>query len=1087
MFNPFFMPKNQKLLLSILLAGLFLSLPFWYLSFNKTSWTEGYTKQLILDLKDKVEEDHDITLKFFKGRLVHWQGDHLPSINPESRKKIIKTGSSGAYLIDSVKTNDSLTIKVKTLARHFDIKNRYTEEISRCLPFHRVSIERDPFTKQIRVEFPQETYYVEVHASTLSNYEQLALILSAILSFVLLAYCLLQVRAWTVFTPLLLLLSYLYTNYLDWSILENLTEIFSPASYASSNYINSYFDLAILLLGALFLSLYSKNSKAYFQLFTYAIISIIPIFFIPSIINDSDLLPEINLPFLLSTQGVLFWILIVLIALILTSAINTLLRSEFARKHLIAYSVLTLGVIALSDYLGFVDLNHVLWPCLLGPLAYLILKKLKPSFATSFVLLVIALGLSYSIQKYRNHKLLAEANIFAEQMIGLDNHRLDNYILREELKRNKNEIRFISPDEDLKKFIDDKILVSYLDHYEAIPYPYVASSTNSIDSIFLSIKEQRFWLKKKDFAPEKGFPVILADRSWQVYPSTHFPYGIYYKGKLKSQSSSYVGAKLLSKVEKKSNLLISDRGNQAIVVQIPYLSLQDSFILFLCILALVISIQLFAIDILRLGKLGIKLRNRIRFAVMGMCVITAFILAYMGYSNLSKQFIHQNKRQLLELAKGAERQLLKNEREIWQGNLLLVNKLSETLEEYSQDLNVDLSFYQNNGSLAASTVNLLYQQGFKSEILQSENRDYLNSSLEPLFKEEKIASLEFLSLHLPIVSKDGILRGSIYLPLFDKQEFLDQELKSYTSSYLNTLLLTLGLALILSHLLARSIGRPINRVETALKNMELGGSLQSIHYQANDEIGALVAAYNKKLEQLNQALEQITKKERESAWKHMAQQVAHEIKNPLTPLKLKSQWLYAKMESLQEEDLRAKTKDLIQTILDQTEILKNIANEFSQYASLSKTNAEEFSLRSELENICQLFEDQSDGEIKISGSDYKILMDKTHFKRVFTNLLQNSFQAMLPDRKAMVSIDIHAKEEKIWVSLSDNGKGIANENLNKIFEPNFTTKSSGTGLGLAMVKNMLLAADAEINVFSKLNSGTTFEIIFPNKLDNDLQ
>jgi two-component system nitrogen regulation sensor histidine kinase NtrY len=232
----------------------------------------------------------------------------------------------------------------------------------------------------------------------------------------------------------------------------------------------------------------------------------------------------------------------------------------------------------------------------------------------------------------------------------------------------------------------------------------------------------------------------------------------------------------------------------------------------------------------------------------------------------------------------------------------------------------------------------------------------------------------------------------------------------------------------------------------------------------------LVKEYNKMVQKLDVSAEMLAKSEREGAWREMARQVAHEIKNPLTPMKLSIQYLQRAIAQ-DSPDVKMLSQRVATTLVEQIEHLSNIASDFSAFAHITKVNSEVFSLHELMRSLTSMYLTNDESyNLFFERPDHPFWIDadKTQINRLFTNLIQNAIQAIPEDREE--------EENLVRVEITDNGVGIDEEAQKKIFVPNFTTKSSGTGLGLAMCRNIVELAKGEIGFYSIPGQETTFYV-----------
>jgi nitrogen fixation/metabolism regulation signal transduction histidine kinase len=266
-----------------------------------------------------------------------------------------------------------------------------------------------------------------------------------------------------------------------------------------------------------------------------------------------------------------------------------------------------------------------------------------------------------------------------------------------------------------------------------------------------------------------------------------------------------------------------------------------------------------------------------------------------------------------------------------------------------------------------------------------------------------------------------------------------------------------------------------------MREMSLGKINQQIEWTRNDEIGMLVTEYNKMVRKLEQSALALAKSEREGAWREMARQVAHEIKNPLTPMKLSIQYL---QKAMQEggANLPALYERMSITLIEQIDQLSKIAGDFSQFANIGNARMERFSIAEVIESLIQLYRANAQINIafsKESGLD-EIKADRVQMNRLFTNLILNAIEAKA-DPNAMVYIDIQqqVRKDNILITLTDQSGGIPAGMTDQLFTPNFTTKTSGTGLGLAICKGIVEHANGRIWFETTENVGTRFFVELP--------
>ncbi len=302
--------------------------------------------------------------------------------------------------------------------------------------------------------------------------------------------------------------------------------------------------------------------------------------------------------------------------------------------------------------------------------------------------------------------------------------------------------------------------------------------------------------------------------------------------------------------------------------------------------------------------------------------------------------------------------------------------------------------------------------------------------------------------------------------------FLRELLQTYVVLFL--------LAALVAYFLSTYITRSLQLISKRLQGVELGVQNEPIIWKSDDEIGALVKVYNRMLTELDSSADLLARQERESAWREMAKQVAHEIKNPLTPMKLRVQHLERSWKD-GSEGFEKKLAVFTTSMTEQIETLTNIANEFSNFAKMPKPNLTEVDLKSVLFNTVELYKDNDlikmDARV-IGNGAFVVSADKDHTVRILNNLITNAIQAMPVGSKGKVDISLRNYRNYSIIRVCDNGPGIPEDSKARIFVPNFTTKSTGTGLGLAMVKNMMEQCGGSVWFWSREGKGASFYLSF---------
>jgi two-component system nitrogen regulation sensor histidine kinase NtrY len=430
----------------------------------------------------------------------------------------------------------------------------------------------------------------------------------------------------------------------------------------------------------------------------------------------------------------------------------------------------------------------------------------------------------------------------------------------------------------------------------------------------------------------------------------------------------------------------------------------------------------------------------------------------------------------LEHKLGYETELTSN----WQSDQYA--SLNDLLRKFSNVFYSDINLYDLKGNLLATSRPEVFDKGLTGTKMHTEayNQIVLNKRAE-FVHNETIGKLTYMSAYVPFRNTDTKVLAYLNLPYFTKENLLTREISTLVIAIVNFSVLLILVTMSLAVFISSKITNPLSVIQKEFSKIELGRKSEHIFYEGNDEISSLVTEYNRMVDELARSVKLLAKSERESAWREMAKQIAHEIKNPLTPMRLSVQQLKRSWKDKApnwEKNLNKFTK----TLIEQIDNLSSIANAFSDFAKMPKTENQEVDILFILNNSVELFANTEnvDFETDLHGNDkVSVFADKKQLIRVFSNLFKNAVQSIPGNRKGLIKIDILTENENVVVKVTDNGKGIQEELGDKLFMPNFTTKSSGMGMGLAIVKNIIEDAKGTIRYETKIGEGTTFIIELP--------
>lgn len=409
----------------------------------------------------------------------------------------------------------------------------------------------------------------------------------------------------------------------------------------------------------------------------------------------------------------------------------------------------------------------------------------------------------------------------------------------------------------------------------------------------------------------------------------------------------------------------------------------------------------------------------------------------------------------------------------------LGDDLVYTFSELSNTLATDFNLYDLKGKLLYTTQSRIYDQELRAPLMSREALTRLTTNQKSLFTEtEKIGSLTYLAGYEHIRNNNNRTIGYLSLPYFANESELKRDVSTFLVSLINIYILLFSLAILAAFFISNRITQPLRIIQESLRRIKPGQASEEIQWKQKDEIGALINEYNRTVRKLQENAELLAKSERESAWREMARQVAHEIKNPLTPMKLGIQHLIRAWEDNHPEKEQL-LKRIGDTLIEQIDTLGNIANEFSHFAIMPRPDYTNVDLAAVLKHTVDLYNESGGAGIILDcpPGPLNVLADKDQLVRIFSNLVKNAIQAIPEERQIIIQITVQNESDHYRVSVQDNGNGIPKELIDKIFTPNFTTKSGGTGLGLAMVKNMVSMMGGEIWFTTVENKGTSFFVL----------
>ena len=410
--------------------------------------------------------------------------------------------------------------------------------------------------------------------------------------------------------------------------------------------------------------------------------------------------------------------------------------------------------------------------------------------------------------------------------------------------------------------------------------------------------------------------------------------------------------------------------------------------------------------------------------------------------------------------------------------------LDEILRRYSETFFTDINVYDVNGKLLATTSPELAELQIQSSLMNAEAFHNMQGERMLYFvNEETMGNAVFQSSYIAIQDNTGTTLAYLNIPYFTSRSDLRSEIVHYVSTYINIVLLIIFIFIPIVLVVTRRITNPLEQLQVKMRQIDLNKSNELLEWKRNDEVGALIDQYNQLLVKLEESAAELRRTATESAWRGVARQVAHEIKNSLTPMRLSVQLLQRASEQ-QGGEMDERIQRTSRTLLEQIDVLSDIASSFSSYAKLPENHPQPLDLAELVGNVVDLYDNEENITFLFhvdSEADHTINGDKTNLNSAIGNIIKNAVQAIGNKPDGKIEVTLKVSETSFVISVKDNGKGIKEEDKKMIFLPNFTTKSGGSGVGLSLTFNIVQSAHGTITFESEEGVGTEFVITLPKQ------
>ena len=585
------------------------------------------------------------------------------------------------------------------------------------------------------------------------------------------------------------------------------------------------------------------------------------------------------------------------------------------------------------------------------------------------------------------------------------------------------------------------------------------------DNFSYAIYDTRYLIKQKgdyEYQVNFNFPIDTT-KEFSNYKTSNYTHTIFYSNE--------------------KQVILSEKNRPTLSTLSVFSYLLIFFILFFVVLDFVgFSYNFWGNDSLLNFLKGNTLQKQIQNSMMALVLFSLAIIAIVTMVYFQYQYnIYQNSKLIKKV-----NAVMKNVAQYYVDDYPIYGEntfdkvVHQKLNVLSSIHALDINVYSTKGELLQSSQPEIFKRELVSDKMDVDA--YFNLIIKGKSKyvhDEQIGNLSFLSAYQPLRSNGKVI-GYFNFPYYGKQKSFQEDISYFLVALANVYVIFLIAAALLAVFLSRSITNSLTLISENIKDVQFGKANKKINWKNNDEIGLLVKQYNLMLSELQNSADLLAKSEREGAWREMAKQVAHEIKNPLTPMKLSIQHLQRALKD-NSPDITELTQKISERLIEQIDNLSGIATAFSDFAKMPQGEFNIIDIEPILLSTVELFREIEHVDITLKCPIHACFVfgDKDQLLRVFTNIIKNATQAIPEDIDGQIHIDVLDEALHYCIVIKDNGIGIPTEKHAHIFEPNFTTKSSGTGLGLAISKNIIERMNGSITFESVVNEYSIFYIKIP--------
>jgi two-component system, NtrC family, nitrogen regulation sensor histidine kinase NtrY len=601
---------------------------------------------------------------------------------------------------------------------------------------------------------------------------------------------------------------------------------------------------------------------------------------------------------------------------------------------------------------------------------------------------------------------------------------------------------------------------------------------------------------------QSGYPELLLDKNYQGFTNLRdYSFAKFINGELVLRTGDFpYGKSDLENIAMDNEYMVFDKdgyrhllytdGNVSVIIGKPELTTVNIIISFAYLFTFILLMSNIVLLIIKqpgiVSLQHFNFRQKLQLSFVAILLVSfvaiGVAVAFLSIKQYQTKHLENIKEKLYSTYSELDR-LLSGEPVIttdWRDDNYA--SLNDLLIRLSNVFYSDINLYDLNGNLIATSR----PEVFYRDLTSRRMNDVALYNLAGLAKteyinKEKIGSLEYLSAYIPFYSINGKIMAYMNMPYFRMQSVLAKEISDMIVTITNFGLLLIVLTMSLVVFISGRLTSPLRMLGIGLASVEFGKKSEHLNYLGHDEIGDLVKQYNRMVDEIEESAIKLTRSEREYAWREMAKQIAHEIKNPLTPMKLNVQQLSKSWHDGAQEFEKILDR-FTENQIEYIENLSSIASEFSSFAKMPRPNPVEIDLVDQINSSIELFHHTENVKFKVNIEKAKrafVFADKEHLNGVFSNLIKNAIQSIPSGKTGLIKINLDIKGNAAVVSISDNGIGIPKELKDKMFTPNFTTKSSGMGLGLSIVKRFVETANGTIRFESEPGKGSVFYVELP--------